>query len=448
MDLCGPMRVEIFNGIQHQTSTARTPKQNGIVERRNRTLVEAARIMLNAAKFPLFFWFEAIATTCFTQNRSLVIRRHKRTPYHIINGWKLFVKFFYIFGSLCNIVIYGDNLDKMKEIAETVTTSNVLDLLFSQMFDELLNGTTTVVSKSFDVTAADALNQRQQQNITPSISTTIAADTTPLIIQTTPETTSQAPTQASAVTTIENINRPLCKNVINMKWLWKNKRDEENTVIRNKARLVAKGYGQKEGSNFEESFTLVAWLEAVWLFVAYVTHKSFPVYQMDVKTTFLYGPLKEEVYVNHPDGFIDLHHLNKVYHIRKTSYGLKQAPRACVGTLMATKPLDANLSGTPVDQTKYRSMVGVLMYLTASRPDVVNATCYYARYQARPTGKHLKEEHVAKGIVELFFVKTEYQLTGLFTKALSKDRYKYLVRRLSVRCLTPEELEVLENESA
>ncbi|GKF76146.1 retrovirus-related pol polyprotein from transposon TNT 1-94, partial [Tanacetum coccineum] len=91
---------------------------------------------------------------------------------------------------------------------------------------------------------------------------------------------------------------PLCKNVINMKWIWKNKRDEENTVIHNKARLVAKGYGQKEGIDFEESFAPVARLEAVRLFIAYAAHKSFPIYQMEVKIEFLYGPLKEEVYVN------------------------------------------------------------------------------------------------------------------------------------------------------
>ncbi|GKB54008.1 retrovirus-related pol polyprotein from transposon TNT 1-94 [Tanacetum coccineum] len=146
-------------------------------------------------------------------------------------------------------------------------------------------------------------------------------------------------------------------DVINMKWLWKNKRDEENTVIPNKAHLVVKGYNQQEGIDFKETFAPVARLEAIWLFVAYAVHKSFPVYQMDVKTTFLNGHLKEEV----------------------------------VGTPMATKPLDADLSGTPVDQTKYRSMVGELMYLTASRPDIVHATCYCARYQARPTEKHLRE---------------------------------------------------------
>ncbi|GJV99180.1 retrovirus-related pol polyprotein from transposon TNT 1-94 [Tanacetum coccineum] len=110
----------------------------------------------------------------------------------------------------------------------------------------------------------------------------------------------------------------------------KNKRDEENTIIHNKACLAAKEYGQREGIDFEESFAPVARLEVVWLFVV-------------------------------------------------------------VGTPMATKPLDADLSGTLVDQTKYRSMVGALMYLTASRPDIVHATCYCARYQARLTEKHLKE---------------------------------------------------------
>ncbi|GKE53500.1 gag-pol polyprotein, partial [Tanacetum coccineum] len=100
---------------RHETSTARTPEQNGVVERQNRTLVEAARIMLSAAKVPLFFWAEAIATACFTQNRSLVIPRHEKTPYQIINGRKLSVKFFHIFGSLCYNVRDGENLDKMKE---------------------------------------------------------------------------------------------------------------------------------------------------------------------------------------------------------------------------------------------------------------------------------------------------------------------------------------------
>ncbi|GJW15024.1 retrovirus-related pol polyprotein from transposon TNT 1-94 [Tanacetum coccineum] len=101
-------------GIRHETSTARTPEQNGVVERRNRTLVEAARTMLSAAKVPLFFWAKAIATACFTQNRSLVIPRHEKTPYHIINARKPSVKFFYIFVLQCYIRVHiCENLDKI-----------------------------------------------------------------------------------------------------------------------------------------------------------------------------------------------------------------------------------------------------------------------------------------------------------------------------------------------
>ncbi|GJS57626.1 retrovirus-related pol polyprotein from transposon TNT 1-94 [Tanacetum coccineum] len=113
-----------------------------------------------------------------------------------------------------------------------------------------------------------------------------------------------------------------------LKWLWKNKKDDDQTVIRNKARLVAKGYAQEKGINFEESFALVARLEAVRIFVTYVAHKSFPIYQMDVKMAFLNGPLKEEVYVAQLDGFVDPDHLENVYHLRKALYGLKQASRA------------------------------------------------------------------------------------------------------------------------
>ncbi|GKD13569.1 retrovirus-related pol polyprotein from transposon TNT 1-94 [Tanacetum coccineum] len=112
-----------------------------------------------------------------------------------------------------------------------------------------------------------------------------------------------------------------------------NKKDEDNTVILNKARLVAKGYAQEEGIDFEESFALIARVEVIWIFVAYVTHKSFPVYQMDVKMTFLNSPLKEEVYVSQPDGFVDPDRPEKVYRLRKALYGLKQAPRACYDEL-------------------------------------------------------------------------------------------------------------------
>ncbi|GJR35098.1 retrotransposon protein, putative, unclassified [Tanacetum coccineum] len=174
----------------------------------------------------------------------------------------------------------------------------------------------------------------------------------------------------------ELVDKPFGKMIIKLKWLWKNKKDEDQTVIRNKARLVAKGYAQEEGIDFEESFAPVARLEAVRIFVAHAAHKSFPIYQMDVKTAFLNGPLKEEVYVAQPEGFVDPDHPEKVYLLRKALYGLKQAPRAWYDELSNflmskgfTKGLQIHQS--PKDQSDYRSKIGSLMYLTSSRPDLV-----------------------------------------------------------------------------
>ncbi|GKC38039.1 retrovirus-related pol polyprotein from transposon TNT 1-94 [Tanacetum coccineum] len=247
----------------------------------------------------------------------------------------------------------------------------------------------------------------------------------------------------------ELVECPVGRNIIKVKWIWKNKTDAENTAIRNKSCLVAKGYGQEEGIDFKESFAPVARLETVRIFVAYAAHKNFLIFQMDVKTTFLNGSLKEEVFVQQPDGFVDPYFPNHVYRLKKALYGLKQAPRACfakrfeklmkdnfkmsmidemkfflglqvhqspqgifisqsqytmdilqkhgmekcdaVSTPMATTKLDADLQGTLLDQIKYHSMIGGLMYLMASRPDFAFVTFVCARYQARPTEKHLKE---------------------------------------------------------
>nr|GEU49235.1 hypothetical protein [Tanacetum cinerariifolium] len=234
---------------------------------------------------------------------------------------------------------------------------------------------------------------------------------------------------------------------LTLNWIFKNKHDEEQTVIQNKSRLVVRGYCQEEGIDFEESFAPVARIEAIRIFLAYDAHNSLKVFQMDVKNAILHGSLKEDVYVCQPDGFVDADYPSHVYKLKKALYGLKQAPRAwynelstfllhnhffkgtidstllirrfhddillvhvyvddiifgsthprmesCdpVGTLMEIKDkLDLDQNGTPVNATKYRSMIGALMYLTSSRPDIVHATCLCARYQAKPTKKHLKE---------------------------------------------------------
>ncbi|GJX25951.1 retrovirus-related pol polyprotein from transposon TNT 1-94, partial [Tanacetum coccineum] len=471
----------------------------------------------------------------------------------------------------------------------------------------------------------------------------------------------------------ELVPQPEGKNIIALKWLWKNKCDAENIMVRNKTRLVAKGYRKEEGIDFEESFALVALLEAVRMFIAYAAHKNITIFQMDVKVAFLNGPLKEEVYVSQPEGFIDPEFPDHVYRLKKALYGLKQAPRAwydklssfliehsftkgiidstlftrryegdillvqvyvddiifgsinpdfskrfaklmknnfemsmmgelkfflglqvhqsprgifisqsqygiellkkhgldeCVSmsTPMATERLDADLQGTPTDQTTYRRMIGGLMYLTASRPDIAFATFKRIFWYLRQSynmglsfpkdfgfkliaysdadhagckddcksisgglkflgGKlvswsskkqdctamytaegeyvslstccaqviwmrtqlldygykynrilmycdsksaiaiscnpvqhsktkhidiryHFIKEHVENGTVELYFVGTEYQLADLFTKALPKERFEYLVHRIGMRCMTPTQLESLTKSSS
>nr|GEZ83508.1 retrovirus-related Pol polyprotein from transposon TNT 1-94 [Tanacetum cinerariifolium] len=372
-------------GILHQTSVARTPEQNGIVKRQNRTLVEAARTILSATKFPLFFWAEAIATACFTQNRSLVIPRHEKTPYHIINEQKLSVKFFHIFCSVCYIVRDGENHDKMKEKCDecifvgystqsrayrvfnkrtrvimesihvnfdelphmasdqlssdpapecqtmalnhdslspankcqanvpqadrTVTTSNELDLLFSSMFDELLNGSSKIVSKPSAVTAADAPYQHQHH-------------TTPLNIHTTPAPTCQVPPRAPTVISSKNINQAetYAENdqVANDEYI-----NIFSTLVQDQGETSSRHVDSSNMHTFYQRYPSehrwtkdhplehvignpsqsvrtrrqlepVARLEAVRLFIAYAAHKSFTIYQMDLTTAFLYGPMKEE----------------------------------------------------------------------------------------------------------------------------------------------------------
>ncbi|GJV27009.1 copia protein [Tanacetum coccineum] len=120
----------------------------------------------------------------------------------------------------------------------------------------------------------------------------------------------------------EIVPRPDGKNIIAVKWLWKNKSDAETIVIRKKYRLVAKGYKQEEDIDFEESFAPVARLEAVRIFIAFTAHKNITIFQMDVKTAFLNGLLKEEVYVSQPDGFVDPDFLDHVYRLKKALYGI------------------------------------------------------------------------------------------------------------------------------
>nr|GEV75898.1 retrovirus-related Pol polyprotein from transposon TNT 1-94 [Tanacetum cinerariifolium] len=218
----------------------------------------------------------------------------------------------------------------------------------------------------------------------------------------------------------ELIPRPDKVMVITLKWIYKVKLDELGGILKNKARLVARGYRQEEGIDFEDFFALVTRLEAIRIFLAFAAHMNMVVYLMDVKTAFLNGNLREEVYASQLDRFVEPD--NPVYKQKKALYGLKQAPSICprgifinqskyaleslqkydfescdpVDTPMLEKfKLDKDKEGKVVDPSHYRGMIGTLLYLTASRPDLQFAICMCAWYQARPTKKHL---HAVKRI--------------------------------------------------
>nr|GEX13339.1 hypothetical protein [Tanacetum cinerariifolium] len=378
MDLCGPMRVESVNrkkyilvivddysrftwvkflrskdeasdfiikflkmiqevGISHETSVARSPQQNGVVERRNRTLIEAARTMLIYAQALLFLWAEAVATACYTQNRSIIRLRHEKTPYELLHNKLPDLSFLHVFGALCYPT--NDNFNELMAMASEqrssgpalnemtpVTISSGLvqksssstpyvtpsrndwDLLFQPMFDELLNPPTSVDHQAPEVIASIA-----DEALTQSCWI---------------EAMQEELNEFERLKVWELVPRLDKVIMITLKWIYKVKLDELGGILKNKARLVASGYRQEGGIDFEESFAPVARLEAIRIFLAYTAYKNMVVYQMDVKIVFFNGNLREKVYVNQLDGFVDQDNPNHVYKLKKALYGLKQALRA------------------------------------------------------------------------------------------------------------------------
>ncbi|GJR06311.1 retrovirus-related pol polyprotein from transposon TNT 1-94 [Tanacetum coccineum] len=218
-----------------------------------------------------------------------------------------------------------------------------------------------------------------------------------------------------------------------------------------------------QGIDFKESFAHVARIEAIRIFIANAANNNMLIYQIDVKTAFLNGELRKVVYVSQPEEFVDEDKQNYVYRLKKALYVLKQAPRACdpVDTLMMDKSkLDEDLQRKPVDPIHYRRMIGSLMYLISSRPGLVFAVCMCARYQAKPIEKNLHaakskhidvryqfiKEQVENRVVELYFARTEYQLANIFTKALPRERFNFLIEKLGMKSMSPKTLKILAEE--
>nr|GEU89499.1 putative ribonuclease H-like domain-containing protein [Tanacetum cinerariifolium] len=326
-------------GIKREFSNARTPQQNEVAERRNRTLIEAARTMLADAKLPVTFWAEAVNTACYVQNRVLVNKSQNKTPYELFNGRTPAIGFLKRFG--CHVMILNtlDHLGKFEVIGDEginstsfsgtkeVAGQDVKKDVSSLRYIALPNWFHEAHLESSTSNAQDACNvddPKSSGNSNPTAtSTNLLADHMETLAVETP-----IPTNVWRL-----IDCPKGVRPIGTKWVLKNKKDERGIVIRNKARLVAQGHTQEDGIDYDEVFAPVIRIEAIRLFLAYASFIGFTVYQMDVKSTFLYGTIDEEVYVMQPPRFQDPEFPARVYKVEKAMCGLHQAPRAWYGTL-------------------------------------------------------------------------------------------------------------------
>nr|GFB31836.1 hypothetical protein [Tanacetum cinerariifolium] len=439
--------------IKGEFSNARTPQQNGVAEKRNRTLIEAARTMLADAKLPVTFWAEAVNTACYVQNRVLVNKSQNKTSYELFNGRAPAIGFFKLFSYHVMILNTLDNLGKFeakgdegyfigysmsskafrvfnkrtrrieenlhveflekKAIEQSDGPNSLFDidsltksmnymlvdagtnstnlsgtkdaanqevkknessrryiLLPNWAHDALLESTSSKPSEESSShvpegsgnpnSTASTFNPSAEQIKILTVESPIPTVSSPVptaCLNDSSETSSEARLVSKRVAiqeetpSLDNIlsltNRP-----IGTKWVLKNKKDERDIVVRNKARLMAQGHTQEEGIDYDEVFTPVARIEAIRLFLAYASFMGFTMYQMDVKSAFLYFTIDEELYMMQPPGFHDLVYPVKVYKVEKAMYGLHQAPRAWYGTLSKYLLKNGFQRGT-IDQTLF-----------------------------------------------------------------------------------------------
>ncbi|GJT87461.1 retrovirus-related pol polyprotein from transposon TNT 1-94 [Tanacetum coccineum] len=427
--------------------------------------------MLIISKASLFLWAEAVATACYTQNRSLIRKHHNKTPYELLHKKKPDLSYLYVFGALCYPTNDNEDLGKLqlktdigifvgyapsnkafriykkrtRMIIETIhvdfdeltamaseqfssgpgpqlltprtlssglmpnppsstpyvpPTKNDWDILFQLMFDELLNPPPSVVSpvpaiatqRPADPTGSPVSTLIDQDTPSSSNPSTLEQEQSPIIFQGVEESPK----------TPHFYDDPLHET------LYEDSTSQGSSHVRpsyTPLDLLGKWtknhpLANEEGIDFKESFPPVARIEAICIFIANVANQNMIIYQMDVKTAFLNGELCKVVYVSQPEGFVAQDKPNHVYRLKKYSmvlnkiyvrgmkYGMLSSDP--VDTPMVGKSkLDKDIQGKPFDPTHYHGMSGSLMYLTSSRPDLVFAVCMYARYQAKPTEKHL-----------------------------------------------------------
>ncbi|GJV56037.1 putative ribonuclease H-like domain-containing protein [Tanacetum coccineum] len=581
-------------GIKREYSVARTPQQNGVAERKNRTLIEAARTMLADSKLPTTFWAEAVSTACYVQNRVLIVKPHNKTPYELFRGIKPAIGFMKPFGCHVTILNTLDKLGKfngksdeenkpilegngpkwlfdldsltqsmnyapvvagtfsnvsagIQGVSESITSSqqdqdcivmpiwkdasyfddaSLKSVADAQIQDQdgthddcslQDNGTddqqvntaspevntgsrevSTAVPEVNTATPEDLMGpiptsedtQVEDQEIElGNISPSYAVSSTPhtrihkdhpidhvigdvqssvqtrrmttsyselgflgaiyegkthqdlhtclfacFLSQEEPKRVSKALSDPAWVEAMQEellqfklqnvwvlVDLPKGHRAIGTKWVYRNKKDERGIVVRNKARLVAQGHTQEEGIDYDEVFAPVARIEAIRIFLAYASYMGFTVYQMDVKSAFLYGQIEEEVYVCQPPGFEDPDHPDKVYKVVKALYGLHQAPRAWYDTL-ATYLLSNGFQRGKIDQTLFiKSQKGHILLVQIYVDDIIFGST--KKELCDEFEKLMKDKFQMSSMGELTFflgLQVQQKKKGIF---ISQDKY-------------------------
>nr|GFB78855.1 retrotransposon protein, putative, unclassified [Tanacetum cinerariifolium] len=263
--------------ISHQITIARTLQQNGIVKRQNCTLVEAASTMLIFLKALLFLKAEAVAITCYTQNRAFIRKRHNKTPYELLHDREPDLSYIYVFGALCYPTNDGEDLGKLKpkvDIGIFVIYNKRTRLIIETIYVPVAIALEHVVSTG---TPSSAIIDQDASST--STSQTTQETPSPVISLSVEEAYHDI--KDSYMDNNSSFDRVM---IITLKWIYKVKLDELRGVLKNNARLVARGYRQEEGIDFKESFAQVSRLDAIRIFIAFTAHMNMIVYQMDVKT--------------------------------------------------------------------------------------------------------------------------------------------------------------------
>nr|GEU41921.1 copia protein [Tanacetum cinerariifolium] len=502
-------------GIKREYSNARTSQQNGVAKRKNRTLIEAARTMLPNPFLSNTFWTEAVSTACYVLNRPVTAENKANKtagPKKASTGA----------GTQDDIDAENSKLE-----AEHVQEYYVLPLWSSYTSNvkrsKAKNGDEKLIGDTRSKTNEEPVDQ-EDQALAARSSNTNYVNTASTLVNTDSTTVNTASTPVNTASPSRNVSnaRPSYPDLLTyanqddyqipnlgismkfqmMGFLQVNKKDERGVVVRNKARLVAQGHRQEEGIDYDEVFALVARIEAIRIFLAFASFMGFIVYQMDVKSTFLYGKINEEVYVSQPPGFIDPKFPKKVYKVVNSLYGLHKLPElkdkkdimlvqvyvddiifgstkkswcdefealmesrfqmSSMGELTfflglqvkqkkdgifishdkyvaeilkkfdfmsvktasipieTKKPLVKDAKATDVDVHLYRFMIGSLMYLTASRSDIMYAVCACSRFQVTLKTSYL---HAVKRIFR--YLKGQPKLGLWYTRESSFDLEAY-----------------------